>query len=168
MRCDLVRTSALALAFVGSGGLAAAQQPPPPNVSPPANAAFVNGALAVPGGPANTDTVPAKFSARARAFGSRSIRRTCRARLFPCRRVPRAAWANSSSSGVLLHRKYDSRVASSKSLSNRGPEPASSSTLNRKCGDARTACSASRSPGSVPAPAFWHSSTKRISRASSV
>ena len=32
MRCDLVRTSALALAFVGSVSLAAAQQKPPPNV----------------------------------------------------------------------------------------------------------------------------------------
>ena len=64
MRCDPVRTSALALAFVGSVGLAAAQQQPPPNASPPANAAFVNGALAVPGAPANTDTVPAKFSAK--------------------------------------------------------------------------------------------------------
>ena len=31
---------------------------------PPANAVFVNGALAVPGAPANTDTVPAKFSAK--------------------------------------------------------------------------------------------------------
>ena len=64
MRCDLVRTSALALAFVGSVGLAAAQQQqPPPKAGPPANAVFVNGALAVPGAPANTDTVPAKFSA---------------------------------------------------------------------------------------------------------
>ena len=42
----------------------ATQQQPPPNASPPANAVFVNGALAVPGAPANTDTVPAKFSAR--------------------------------------------------------------------------------------------------------
>src|SRR5262245_24612093 len=40
-----------------------AQQQPPPNASPPANAVFVNGVLAVPGAPANTDTVPAKFSA---------------------------------------------------------------------------------------------------------
>jgi hypothetical protein len=64
MRCDLVRTSALALAFVGSIGLAAAQQQPPPNASAPANAVLVNGALAVPGAPANTDTVPAKFSAK--------------------------------------------------------------------------------------------------------
>jgi hypothetical protein len=43
---------------------AAAQQQPPPNASPPANVVFVNGALAVPGAPANTDTVPAKFSAK--------------------------------------------------------------------------------------------------------
>ena len=64
MRCDLVGTSALVLAFVASVGLAAAQQQPPPNASPPANAVFVNGALAVPGAPANTETVPAKFSAK--------------------------------------------------------------------------------------------------------
>src|SRR5262249_54054914 len=93
MRNDLLRTSALALAFVVSVGLAAAQQQPPaagpqqqsqqekaqqtpsgkmgaeepssraPNAAAPANAAFVNGALAVPDAPANTDTVPAKFSA---------------------------------------------------------------------------------------------------------
>ena len=78
--------------FVGSIGLAAAQQPTPPadaqqqsqqekaqqtpsgkmgaeepsshtpNAKPQENAVFVNGALAVPGAPANTDTVPAKFS----------------------------------------------------------------------------------------------------------
>jgi len=42
----------------------AAQKQPPPNASPPANAVFVNGALAVPGAPTNTDTVPAKFSAK--------------------------------------------------------------------------------------------------------
>jgi hypothetical protein len=35
-----------------------------PSADPPANAVFVNGALAVPGAPANTDTVPAKFSAK--------------------------------------------------------------------------------------------------------
>ncbi len=94
MRNNLLRTSALALAFVTSVGLAAAQQQPPaadpqqqsqqekaqqtpsgqmgkeepsshaPSAAPPANAAFVNGALAVPGAPANTDTVPAKFSAK--------------------------------------------------------------------------------------------------------
>src|SRR6266480_232011 len=94
MRRDLLWTSACALAFVGSVGLAAGQQPSPPadaqqrsqqenaqqtpsgkmgkeepsshapSAQPPANAVFVNGALAVPGAPANTDTVPAKFSAR--------------------------------------------------------------------------------------------------------
>src|SRR6266436_2515507 len=42
----------------------AAQKQPPLNASPPANAVFVNGALAVPGAPANNDTVPAKFSAK--------------------------------------------------------------------------------------------------------
>src|SRR5262249_27794926 len=48
----------------GLGRAPAAQQQPPPNASPPGNAAFVNGVLAVPGAPASTDTVPAKFSAR--------------------------------------------------------------------------------------------------------
>jgi hypothetical protein len=57
-RSDLLRTSALALAFVGSVGLAVAQQ------APAQNNALVNGALAVPGAPANTETVPAKFSAK--------------------------------------------------------------------------------------------------------
>ena len=33
-----------------------------PSPKPADNAVFVNGALAVPGAPANTDTVPAKFS----------------------------------------------------------------------------------------------------------
>jgi hypothetical protein len=42
----------------------ATQKQPPPNASPPANAVFVNGVLAVPGAPTNTDTVPAKFSAK--------------------------------------------------------------------------------------------------------
>ena len=89
---SLLRASMLALAFVGSVGLAAAQQPPPPadaqqrlqlenwqhtpsgkmgkeepsshaaTAQPQQNAVFVNGALAVPDAPANTDTVPAKFS----------------------------------------------------------------------------------------------------------
>ena len=93
MRYALVRTSALALAFVAGIGRTAAQQPPPPadaqqkgqqekaqqtqsgqtgaeepsshapSANPPANAVFVNGALAVPDAP-NTDTVPAKFSAK--------------------------------------------------------------------------------------------------------
>src|SRR6516165_10308514 len=94
MRYAFLRTSAPALAFVAGIGLAAAQQQPPPadaqqqsqqekaqqtpsgqmgkeepsshapSAAPPANAVFVNGALAVPGAPANTDTVPAKFSAK--------------------------------------------------------------------------------------------------------
>ena len=93
MQYALLRTSALALAFVAGIGLTAAQQPPPPadaqqkgqqekaqqtqsgqtgaeepsshapSANPPANAEFVNGALAVPDAP-NTDTVPAKFSAK--------------------------------------------------------------------------------------------------------
>jgi hypothetical protein len=92
MRYAFLRTSALALAFAAGIGLAAAQQQPPtadpqqkvqqekaqqtqsgqtgadepsshaPSANPPANAVFVNGALAVPYAPANTDTVPAKFS----------------------------------------------------------------------------------------------------------
>jgi hypothetical protein len=92
MRRDLLWTSAFALAFVGSVGLAAGQQPSPPadaqqrsqqenaqqtpsgkmgkeepsshapSAQPQQNAVFVNGALAVPGAPANTDTVPAKYS----------------------------------------------------------------------------------------------------------
>src|SRR5437016_14374665 len=61
----LLRTSALALSFVAGIGLATAQQQPPPaDPQQQSNAAFVNGALAVPGAPANTDTVPAKFSAK--------------------------------------------------------------------------------------------------------
>src|ERR1700730_5882398 len=92
MRYAFLRTSALALAFAAGIGLAAAPQPPPtadppqkvqhhkaketqsgqkgeqepsshaPSANPAANAVFVNGALAVPDAPANTDTVPAKFS----------------------------------------------------------------------------------------------------------
>ena len=42
----------------------AAQKQPPPDAGPSANAVFVNGAFAVPGAPANADTVPAKFSAK--------------------------------------------------------------------------------------------------------
>src|SRR5215470_17356566 len=93
MQYALLRTSALALAFAASAGLAAAQQQPPPadaqqqsqqekaqqtpsgqmgkeepsshapSDAPPANAVLVNGALAVPDAPA-TDMVPAKFSAK--------------------------------------------------------------------------------------------------------
>jgi hypothetical protein len=49
------------LALAASLDAAIAQQPPAANAQPP-QPAFVNGALAVPGAPANTDTVPAKFS----------------------------------------------------------------------------------------------------------
>src|SRR6266550_5411090 len=92
MRRDLLRTGAFVLAFAGSVGISAAQQPPPAadaeqrsqqdnaqqtpsgktgkeepsshaaTAQPQQNAVFVNGALAVPDAPANTDTVPAKFS----------------------------------------------------------------------------------------------------------
>ena len=91
MRRELLWASALALVFAGSAGLAAAQQPstdaqqrsqqenaqqtpsgkmgkeePSSHASttaqPQPNAAFVNGALAVEGAAANTDTVPAKYS----------------------------------------------------------------------------------------------------------
>src|ERR1700751_2221922 len=76
MRRDLLRTGAFALAFAGSVGISAAQQTPSgkrgkeepsshaATAQPQQNAVFVNGALAVPDAPANTDTVPAKFSAK--------------------------------------------------------------------------------------------------------
>jgi Protein of unknown function (DUF1236) len=93
MRRNLVHASVLVLALGGSG-IAVAQQPsPPPDPqqrsqqenwqhtdsgkagkeepsshapaeNPSSNAVFVNGALAVPGAPADSDTVPAKFSAK--------------------------------------------------------------------------------------------------------
>src|SRR5262245_17408347 len=93
MRCDLVQAIPLALALLGMS-VAVAQQPPPaadaqqreqqekaqqtpsgktgmeepsshaPAAKPESNAVFVNGALAVPGAPENSDTVPAKFSAK--------------------------------------------------------------------------------------------------------
>jgi hypothetical protein len=94
MRSDLMQASALILAVFGGVSIAVAQQPSPPpdpqqrsqqenwqhtesgkagkeepsshapTDKPPQNAVFVNGALAVPGAPADTDTVPAKFSAK--------------------------------------------------------------------------------------------------------
>jgi hypothetical protein len=94
MQFCFLRGAALALALGGAVSLAVAQQSPPPanaqgaqpekaQASPPSQAdkknepgsqasgqppspggAFVNGALAVPGAPANSDTVPAKFSAK--------------------------------------------------------------------------------------------------------
>jgi hypothetical protein len=43
-------------------GVALAQERPDATAKPQPGAVFVNGALAVPGAPANTETVPAKFS----------------------------------------------------------------------------------------------------------
>ena len=66
-------TACAALAFVATTASGSAQIVNPPAESdvgpgaaqqPPQNNVFVNGALAVPGAPANTDTVPAKFSAK--------------------------------------------------------------------------------------------------------
>ena len=94
MRSDLVQASTLVLAVFGGVTVAVAQQPSPPpdpqqrsqqenwqhtdsgkagkeepsshapTDTPPQDAVFVNGALAVPGAPTNSDTVPAKFSAK--------------------------------------------------------------------------------------------------------
>jgi hypothetical protein len=94
MRRNLIHASVLVLAVLGGIGIAVAQQPSPPpdpqqrsqqenwqhtdsgkmgkeepsshapTEKPPQNAVFVDGALAVPGAPADTDTVPAKFSAK--------------------------------------------------------------------------------------------------------
>jgi hypothetical protein len=94
MRHDPMRSGAFVLAFLGGIGLAAAQQPPAPadaqqqhqqdkaqqtpsgkagkeepgshapSAQPREDAVLVNGALAVPGAPTDTDTVPAKFSAK--------------------------------------------------------------------------------------------------------
>src|SRR5262245_45231663 len=64
-------TACAALAFVATTASGSAQIVNPPAESdvgpgaaqrPPQNNVFVDGALAVPGAPANTDTVPAKFS----------------------------------------------------------------------------------------------------------
>jgi hypothetical protein len=92
MRSHLLQTSAIVLALLGGIAFAVAQQPAAPadaqqqsqqekaqqtqsgkagteepssnapTVKPREDPVFVNGALAVPGAPANTDTVPAKFS----------------------------------------------------------------------------------------------------------
>src|SRR6476469_10811473 len=93
MRRAFLRSSAFLILSFGSAGIAAAQQSPAaepqqqqqqekaqqtpsgqmgkeepsshaPSAKPADNAVFVNGALAVPGAPENTDTVPAKFSAK--------------------------------------------------------------------------------------------------------
>jgi hypothetical protein len=91
MRRDLSPAGALVLALLGGTAIAVAQPAPPadaqqqqqqekaqqtpsgqmgkeepsshaPTSKPQDNAVFVNGALAVPGAPENSDTVPAKFS----------------------------------------------------------------------------------------------------------
>jgi len=92
MRRDPLHAISLVLALLGGVSVAVAQQPAPaaegqqrdqqekaqqtpsgqagkeepsshaPATKPQSNAVFVNGALAVPGAPENTDTVPAKFS----------------------------------------------------------------------------------------------------------
>lgn len=92
MRSHLLRTSAIVLALLGGAAVAGAQQPPPPadaqqqsqqekaqqtpsgqmgkeepsshapTVKPQDDKVFVNGALAVPGAPTDSETVPAKFS----------------------------------------------------------------------------------------------------------
>jgi hypothetical protein len=92
MRSDLLRTSAIVLALLGGVALAGAQQPHPPadgqqqsqqdraqqtpsgqmgkeepsshapTAKPLDDKVFVDGALAVPGAPADIETVPAKFS----------------------------------------------------------------------------------------------------------
>jgi hypothetical protein len=74
MRLGSVRATAILLAipaflFTFAGGALAqntgqdtGQDKRADDVKPQANAVFVNGALAVPGAPANSETVPAKFS----------------------------------------------------------------------------------------------------------
>jgi hypothetical protein len=79
MKTNFLRLSAFLVAIAGGPSLALAQTPPPDGTPPdqqgkqepsakntaqtPApSGVFVNGALAVPGAPANTETVPAKFS----------------------------------------------------------------------------------------------------------
>src|SRR5215472_18298580 len=70
MRLEPVRATAILIAipaflFMLAGGALAqntGQDKRADDVKPQPNAAFVNGALAVPGAPANSETVPAKFS----------------------------------------------------------------------------------------------------------
>ena len=94
MHREFLRTAPLVLMLLGGTSVAPAQQPSPPadaqqqsqqekaqqtqsgktgtvepsalapTDKPPANAVFFNGALAVPDAPANSQTVPAKFSAQ--------------------------------------------------------------------------------------------------------
>ena len=73
---------------------------------------------------------------------------------------PSAARSSSSSSGMLLQRKYESREASSRSVRARGaPGRVSSSTRNRKWGETRTAWMASWIPFSNRSPFFSARST---------
>ena len=92
MRSELLRTTSFVLAVLGGVSMAVAQQPAAPadgqkksqqenaqrtqsgkagteepssnapTIKPPSDAVFVDGALAVPGAPADSQTVPAKFS----------------------------------------------------------------------------------------------------------
>jgi hypothetical protein len=70
MRLESVRATAILIAipaflFTLAGGALAqntGQDKRADDVKPQPNAVFVNGALAVPGAPANSETVPAKFS----------------------------------------------------------------------------------------------------------
>ena len=64
MRVDPIRMTLPVFALICGTGLALAQQPPPAAQPAQPQGPFVNGALAVPGAPANTDTVPAKYSAK--------------------------------------------------------------------------------------------------------
>ena len=63
---------------------------------------------------------PAKLRTNASAFGLASIRRTCCSSTAGRPSCRRAASASSSSSGMLLHRKNESRDASSRSLTRYG------------------------------------------------
>ena len=80
---------------------------------------------------------PMKSLVREIAFGSLSMRAMCDSRL--ARSVPAFAALNSSSSGIVLQRKYERRLASWYSvISNTLPVPSgfgSRSTRNRNSGD---------------------------------
>ena len=95
---------------------------------------------------------PAKLAESACARGSASMRRVWARSVSPRRRTPRAASWNSSSSGMLLQRKYDSRAARSKSAD--GLASRTCSSRKRNCGEASTAPSASRIAASGSSPSF--------------
>ena len=73
---------------------------------------------------------PAKFSTSPWALGSLSIRDTCLVSVSGVCSVFSAASLISSSSGMVLHRKYERREAISKSLS--GTEPGGRASLARR------------------------------------